>query len=72
MAVHDIDTLVWLTDGQVPESIYVETHAHDQTLAESGVHDALMVLLKYKSGIIATVDICRECSYGYDIRLEVR
>lgn len=71
MAVHDVDTIVWLTDAELPESIYVITHAHDAELAETGVADTIVVVIKYKSGIIATIDSCRETNYGYDMRIEV-
>ncbi|KAL8597918.1 hypothetical protein ACOMHN_063814 [Nucella lapillus] len=71
MAVHDVDMIVWLTQGEEPELIYVLTHAHDEVLAERGIDDSLTVLLKYRSGIIATIDSCRETTYGYDIRVEV-
>ncbi|XP_076435593.1 myo-inositol 2-dehydrogenase-like [Babylonia areolata] len=71
MAVHDVDMIVWLTQGEVPELIYVVTHAHDEVLSEKGIDDSLTVLIKYRSGIIATIDSCRETTYGYDIRLEV-
>lgn len=72
MAVHDVDMIVWLTQGQEPEFIYVVTHSHDAELAEAGVADSITVLLKYKSGVIAAIDSCRETTYGYDIRVEVR
>lgn len=71
MAVHDVDMIVWLTQGQEPEFIYVITHSHDAELAEAGVADSITVLLKYKSGVIAAIDSCRETTYGYDIRVEV-
>lgn len=71
MAVHDVDMIVWLTQGQEPEFIYVVTHSHDAELAEAGVADSITVLLKYKSGVIAAIDSCRETTYGYDIRVEV-
>ncbi|KAK7090485.1 hypothetical protein V1264_010275 [Littorina saxatilis] len=71
MAVHDVDIIVWLTQAELPEFIYVVTHAHDQVLADKGVDDSLTVVIKYKSGVIATIDSCRETTYGYDIRVEV-
>ena len=66
-----MDTVVWLMQGEVPEFIYVVTHAHDAVLAKSGIDDSLTVVMKYKSGVIATIDSCRETTYGYDVRVEV-
>jgi predicted dehydrogenase len=54
MTVHDVDNVAWLTQAEVPELIYVLTHAHDRELAQSGVADTLTVVIRYKSGVVAT------------------
>ncbi|XP_012945195.1 myo-inositol 2-dehydrogenase [Aplysia californica] len=71
LSVHDVDQLVWLTQSERPEHIYVTTHAHDATMAEFKEADAIGVMIKYPSGIIASLDGFRESVYGYDIRMEI-
>ena len=69
--MHDVDQLVWLTQSERPEHIYVTTHAHDSVMAEFKEADAIGVMMKYPSGIIVSMDAFRESVYGYDIRMEV-
>jgi len=71
MAVHDIDTSVWLTSGERPISVYSLTHAHDSIMNEIGQPDIAVLLIKYESGLISIIDIDRDSVYGYDIRIEV-
>lgn len=72
MAIHDIDMLVWLTSCAVPKSVFVMTHIRDETLQKIGEPDAGVVALTFQDGVMATIDVFRECVYGYDIRTEVR
>ncbi|XP_041356194.1 myo-inositol 2-dehydrogenase-like [Gigantopelta aegis] len=71
LAVHDIDLMVWITRAQRPESVYVVTHTHDTKMAEFGEADTMVAVVKYKCGILATLDASRYAAYGYDMRLEV-
>ncbi|GFO09778.1 inositol 2-dehydrogenase [Plakobranchus ocellatus] len=71
LCVHDIDQLVWLTQSERPEHVYVTTHAHDEIMADFGEADAIGMMIKYKDGAIASFDACRESVYGYDIRMEI-
>lgn len=72
MAIHDIDMLVWLTSCAAPKSVFVMTHIRDETLQKIGEPDAGVVALTFQDGLMATIDVFRECVYGYDIRTEVR
>ena len=72
LGIHDIDMLVWLTEARSPESIYVTGHIHDKRLQACGQPDSLAAVITYPDGVLVTMDIFRESSYGYDIRLEVR
>lgn len=67
-----MDHLVWITQAERPEHVYVITHNHDKVMAEFGEADALGMIIKYRSGTIATLNSFRESVYGYDIRSEVR
>ncbi|XP_056005288.1 uncharacterized oxidoreductase YrbE-like isoform X2 [Ostrea edulis] len=71
MAVHDIDMMVWLTSCSEPESVYVMTHIRDETLQKIREPDAGVISIKFKNGMIATIDVFRESVYGYDIRAEL-
>lgn len=72
MAIHDIDMLVWLTSCATPKSVFVMTHIRDETLQKIGEPDAGVIAINFNDGMMATVDVFRECVYGYDIRTEVR
>lgn len=71
MAIHDIDMLVWLTSCAAPKSVFVMTHIRDETLQKIGEPDAGVVALTFQDGLMATIDVFRECVYGYDIRTEM-
>ena len=68
-AVHDIDMICWIT-GEEPCEVYAQGHAHNPEIADHDV-DIVAIVMKFPSGIIATVDISRYSTYGYDQRMEV-
>lgn len=69
-AIHDIDVHRWLS-GENPSEVYVVGHAHYEEIASFGDFDAVIILFKYPSGLISTVDLHRNALYGYDQRIEV-
>ncbi len=69
-AVHVIDLACWLV-GEVPCSVYAEGTAHNQEIAKMKDVDTTIIILKFSSGILATIDLSRHSSYGYDQRVEV-
>lgn len=71
-AIHDFDMVCWLTGGEEPQEVYAQGHAHNHQLALVNDVDVVTVTMKFPSGIIATIDICRYSQSGYDQRLEVR
>jgi len=70
MLIHDFDMQEWLSGGQVPESVLSVGHCYDKRIEEMDDIDIVAVLLKYKSGLITTIDTSRDASYGYDQRVE--
>merc|ERR1712226_665711 len=60
----------WLTDGEVPETVMSVGHCYDEEIRKMNDLDTVAALLKYKNGIVATVDTCRDAAYGYDQRIE--
>lgn len=63
--------MVWMTNGQQPESVYTIGHIHDPKLKSAKQPDTAIVTLKFKDGTMCTLDLSRDSAYGYDIRLEV-
>ncbi|XP_022090122.1 uncharacterized protein LOC110979000 [Acanthaster planci] len=68
--VHDIDVVCWIL-GQYPDVVYTQAHLFHQELAEMDDVDQVAITMKFPSGTIATIDLNRESSYGYDQRIEV-
>lgn len=46
-------------------------HQVDPAIGEAGDIDTSLVVLTFENGVVATVDNCRQASYGYDQRVEV-
>ncbi len=72
LAIHDIDILRWLMNDEV-ERVYAEGSLLTcSELAAVGDIDSAVITLRFASGALATIDACRNCRYGYDIRAEIR
>ena len=71
MLSHDFDMLHFLTDGEIPASVYATGVAHNPEIGAMDDCDTAAVTLSYQSGLIATVDTSRVAAYGYDQRCEV-
>eukprot|EP00088_Acartia_fossae_P065434 TRINITY_DN806_c0_g1_i1.p1 TRINITY_DN806_c0_g1~~TRINITY_DN806_c0_g1_i1.p1 ORF type:complete len:390 (-),score=86.89 TRINITY_DN806_c0_g1_i1:164-1333(-) len=69
-AVHDIDLITWIL-GEYPAEVYVAANAQIPEIGAINDHDNVAITLKFNSGTIAMIDICRFANYGYDQRLEV-
>lgn len=69
-SVHDIDVICWYL-GEAPVEVYAQTHTNDPEIKAVNDVDTIAIVMKFPSGIIATVDQSRHSSYGYDQRLEV-
>ena len=69
-AVHDLDMVCYVL-GDTPCSVYVKSHTWDPDIAAIKDDDTAVIVLGFKSGVIAVIDISRHSTYGYDQRLEV-
>ena len=69
-AVHDMDLVCYVLQ-EAPISVYVKSHTWDPDIAAIKDDDTAVIVLGFKSGAIAVIDICRHSAYGYDQRLEV-
>ncbi|XP_039250992.2 putative oxidoreductase YrbE [Styela clava] len=63
-AVHDLDLIRWMI-GEEPISVYTAAHAHIPEIAALGDVDTIFIVLKFPSGVIAHIDLSRDCKYGY-------
>ena len=71
MTIHDFDMAQFLM-GCEPEEIYTQAAVMvDPAIGEAGDVDTVVMLLKFKNGVIATIDNSRKAVYGYDQRVEV-
>jgi len=68
--VHDFDMLRFIT-GRDPVEIYSVGSSFVKGISDLGDLDNVLVALKYDDGIIASIDVNRFSSYGYDQRIEV-
>jgi len=71
--VHDFDQLLWLTgDGaDMPVAVFAAVGTCLDELKGSGVDDTCLVIVKFASGALASIDNSRFAPYGYDARCEV-
>jgi myo-inositol 2-dehydrogenase/D-chiro-inositol 1-dehydrogenase len=71
MTIHDFDMARFLVGDEV-ESIYVEGAVHvDPAIGEAGDLDTALIVLRFRNGVIGTIDNSRRAVYGYDQRVEV-
>jgi len=71
MMIHDFDMARFLSGKEVVE-IYATGRVNiDPQIGEAGDIDTAMVLMKFSSGIMGTIDCCRKSGYGYDQRVEL-
>jgi myo-inositol 2-dehydrogenase/D-chiro-inositol 1-dehydrogenase len=70
-AVHDIDTLRWVTGREVVEVHAVGSNRGDAFFGEVGDFDTASILLTLDDGTIGVVSNTRYNGEGYDVRLEL-
>ena len=68
--VHDFDMLRFIT-GKDPVEIYTLGSSFVEEIKALNDLDNVLVALKYDNGMIASIDVNRFASYGYDQRIEV-
>lgn len=69
-AVHDIDMVTWIL-GEYPIEVYAAANAQIPEIKEIEDFDNVVITMKFASGTLALIDLCRYANYGYDQRLEV-
>jgi len=67
---HDIDVMRWVLN-ESPIEVYTIAHCYLPQIAELGDVDTILMSFRFASGKIATIDLSRSSTYGYDQRIEV-
>ncbi len=71
MMIHDFDMARYLLREEVTEMMATGHCLIDSSIGQCGDIDTAVVLLKFQSGALGTIDNSRQAVYGYDQRIEV-
>jgi myo-inositol 2-dehydrogenase / D-chiro-inositol 1-dehydrogenase len=71
MTIHDFDMARFLLGEEVEEIFTSAAVRVDPEIGEAGDVDTAIIVLRFKSGAIGTIDNCRKAVYGYDQRVEI-
>ncbi len=71
MTIHDFDMARFLIGDEV-EEVYTSAGVMvDPEIGKAGDLDTVLVVLRFRNGVIGTIDNSRKAAYGYDQRAEV-
>ncbi|MDR3698812.1 MAG: inositol 2-dehydrogenase [Candidatus Sulfopaludibacter sp.] len=71
MTIHDFDMARFLIGDEV-EEIYTSGGVMvDPEIGAAGDLDTALIVLRFKNGVIGTIDNSRQAAYGYDQRVEI-
>lgn len=71
MMIHDFDMARFLTGNEVDEVYAIGDVRITPGIADYGDIDTAIVTMRFKNGVIGTIDNSRQAVYGYDQRVEV-
>jgi myo-inositol 2-dehydrogenase/D-chiro-inositol 1-dehydrogenase len=71
MTIHDFDMARFLIGDEVEEIYTAAGVMVDPAIGEAGDLDTAVIVLRFRNGVIGTIDNCRQAAYGYDQRAEV-
>jgi myo-inositol 2-dehydrogenase / D-chiro-inositol 1-dehydrogenase len=71
MTIHDFDMARFLIGDEVEEIYTVAGVMVDPAIGEAGDLDTALLVLRFRNGVIGTIDNCRQAAYGYDQRAEI-
>ena len=71
MTIHDFDMARYLIGDEVTEVYATGGVRVEPSIGEAGDIDTAVITLKFRNGVIGTIDNSREAVYGYDQRVEV-
>jgi myo-inositol 2-dehydrogenase/D-chiro-inositol 1-dehydrogenase len=67
-AIHDLDSARWMLDGEIEE---VFVRGANTGGAPEGVLDLQVIQLSLAGGRLATIEVCADAGYGYEVGVEV-
>jgi myo-inositol 2-dehydrogenase/D-chiro-inositol 1-dehydrogenase len=71
MSIHDFDMARFLIGDEVEEIYTAAAVMVDPEIGEAGDLDTALMVLRFKNGVIGTIDNSRKAVYGYDQRVEI-
>ena len=71
MTIHDFDMARFLIGDEVEEIYTSGAVMVDPEIGKAGDLDTALIVMRFKNGVIATIDNCRQAAYGYDQRVEI-
>jgi myo-inositol 2-dehydrogenase/D-chiro-inositol 1-dehydrogenase len=71
MTIHDFDMARFLVGDEVEEVYTSGAVMVDPEIGKAGDLDTALIVLRFKNGVIGTIDNCRHAAYGYDQRVEI-
>lgn len=73
MAIHDLDMARFLMGSEPTQLLAVASCQIDQAISVlpgPEAFDTAVIIIKFRNGATATIDVCRKAPYGYDQRAE--
>jgi len=71
MTIHDFDMARFLIGDEVEEIYTAAGVMIDPAIGAAGDLDTALMVLRFRNGVIGTIDNCRQAVYGYDQRVEI-
>jgi myo-inositol 2-dehydrogenase / D-chiro-inositol 1-dehydrogenase len=71
MTIHDFDMARFLIGDEVEEIYTAGGVMVDPAIGAAGDLDTALIVLRFRNGVIGTIDNCRQAAYGYDQRAEI-
>jgi myo-inositol 2-dehydrogenase/D-chiro-inositol 1-dehydrogenase len=71
MTIHDFDMARFLIGDEVEEIYTAAAVMVDPEIGKAGDVDTAILTLRFRNGVIATIDNSRKAAYGYDQRVEI-
>lgn len=71
MTIHDFDMARFLIGDEVEEIYTTAGVMVDPEIGKAGDLDTALIVMRFRNGVIGTIDNSRQAAYGYDQRVEV-
>jgi myo-inositol 2-dehydrogenase/D-chiro-inositol 1-dehydrogenase len=71
MTIHDFDMARFLVSDEVEEVYTAGAVMVDPEIGKAGDLDTALLVLRFRNGVIGTIDNSRKAVYGYDQRVEI-